>query len=191
MAGWRILPSPPPFFFLFFFFNFLFFLISGQNYFQKLTQKVSPSPNLCHSTAVFGADPLPAKGECVWRTPPHIPLIAALLPSACFQVLTLLMESHQALFSPLSITPTTQPIARRVLSCDHSFSHTQKNPIEGLFFTSLTAAIAAFSQPLQSEPFLSNLVCFTALLLLPAVHQDPLHGGMYFVSTVSPAAPWG
>lgn len=43
--------------------------------------------------------------------------------------------------------------------------------MDGLFIILLTAMIAVFSQPLQSEPFLSNLVCFTDLLLLLALHQ--------------------
>lgn len=123
-------------------------------------------------------EPLPAKGHVFREPPPNIPLSAALLPSGCFNVFTLLMKPHLALFSSPSITHSRQPIARHLLSCDH-FSHKKKKKNkkkEGLFIILLTAVIAVFSQPLQSEPFLSNLVCFTDLPLLPPLHHPRCPG---------------
>lgn len=109
--------------FFFFFFKILFF-------WPKSFAKVDPEGFIFLESVrfhefVLSREPLPAKGHAFREPPPNIPLIAALLPSGCFYVFTLLMKPHRALFFSLSIIHTRQPIARHLLSCDH-FSHKKR-----------------------------------------------------------------
>lgn len=58
--------------------------------------------------------PLPAKEHVFREPPPNIPLIAALLPSGCFYVFTLLMKPHLALSS---LYPSSTPDSPLLGTC--------------------------------------------------------------------------
>lgn len=122
----------------------------------------------------------------------HLPISHSSQPSCQVPAFKYLLcsRNHIKPCSPLS--PSLPPDSPLPGMCsDVTASLTKKKQPEGSFFYFSNCCDCCFlsASPKQT---LSNLVCFTTLLLLLALHQhccqDPVHGGMDFVS---PAAPWG